>query len=407
MVLYSLATNKNSRQSVELLQTQEDSSDKGITFDIVQTGLSANNKFYLDFGEKPPFNFFQCYPIDANKSSFVEKQDAKVADYAHPPVWGLAKVASSSVEGVAVGTHYLAQLPMGEQVSFEGGKVDDEEGNLTIDRPTTNAAYNVFIKVDPEDPLLSKDYGALALVCFPGIATGSGLFFELERNHYYGAQHVVVTSASSKVGLALALYLKQEGSSGTKVIGYTSDANKEFCQKTGLYDSIHGYNDKLSDVIPPNESCAMIDIAGKASIYTNNVSSTKITKLFCIGNSSGTPDQDSTFACFSTYAKMKMILTFMGAPSWIRKWMNPTQELFLIMETTPAMKKEYGLEKYRAKMREQAKSFCAEASKWISVRNCSTEESIRKAFEDIIQGSVPPSEAVVLDVTKAVSHRKK
>jgi hypothetical protein len=414
--ILSFATNKNTRQSVEMLETKVDgnvgasSPTQGITFAIVQMGLSANNKFYLDYGEKAPFNFDKCYPVDPTKSSLLfPTPDKKVEDYIHPPVWGICKVTASSVDGVTVGSHYLAQLPMAESVSFPFGTVNEKSGDLLIHRPTVHAAYNSFQKISPNDALLSKEYAALALVCFPGILTGFGLYLDLKRHDYYGgAQNVVITSASSKVALALALYLKEQ-KSGKKVIGYTSDANRDFCQATGMYDIILGYNDKLCDknVVPKDESCVIIDISGNSSVWSNNTAATKIAKLLVIGNSSGTPEEKSTFACLSLYAKVKMMLTMFGAPVWIRSWMNPTQELFLIMDIMAALKEEWGLEKLNATKQEYTQTFCKHAVDWMKVRDCSTSESIQKAFQDIVQGTVPPSEAIVLDVATAVLSLKK
>ena len=43
----------------------------------------------------------------------------------------------------------------------------------------------------------------------------------------------------------------------------------------------------------------------------------------------------------------------------------------------------------------------------MSVTEATTEEAVGQAFEDILQGSVPPTEFVAIDVAKAVAHRKK
>ena len=208
---------------------------------------------------------------------------------------------------------------------------------------------------------------------------------------------MVVTSASSKVALAFALYMK--GAEGKNVIGYTSEANKAFCEATGLYSEILTYDEAL----PAGEDVVMVDISGRGVIYTKHQSRAK--KLLCIGNASGGPDKDTAFANFTVYAKIKMILTMMGGPKWIRSSMNPTQELFLIMDTMQVLLEEWGKEKYLQTLEDYTKAFCDEAGKWMKERKCETEETIQSAFEDIVQGSVPPSEFVVLDVGKAVAHR--
>ena len=41
----------------------------------------------------------------------------------------------------------------------------------------------------------------------------------------------------------------------------------------------------------------------------------------------------------------------------------------------------------------------------MNVREAKTEEEVMKAFEDILAGTVPPSEVVTLDAVKALAHR--
>lgn len=416
--IFSFVTKKDERQTVEVLRTQQDpafpsSSEVGpaISFDIVKGSLTANNKFYLSFGEKAPFNFFKCYPVDpkaklvAAKEKEFNEDGGHLSDvYVHPVVWGVAKVTSSKVDTVHVGDEYFAMLPMGESVSFEQAHVDDED-NLVIHRPTTNPAYNVFQKIDPTSAVASKEYGDFALACSPGILTGFGLYFNLTRYDFYGADTVVVTSASSKVALALAVYLKKESKNAStkkkvQVIGYTSPGNKDFCEKTGLYDEVLCYDDLLTE---NDNKCVMVDISGQAQAYQRNKSC--IVKNLVVGNASDTEDKKGAFGSFTAYETVTLVLTMMGA-NWLASWLNPVQELYLIMNDAAALKKEWGLEKYNRTVVEYGLTFCKAASAWITVRNCSTEESIEQAFVDVVRGTIPPSETIVLDVVKAVAHRK-
>ena len=126
-------------------------------------------------------------------------------------------------------------LPIGESVSFAKAEVKDD-GNIVVDRPATFAAYNNYVKIDPDNAMASSEYSDLALACMPGIVTGYGLYFRMLQ-----ANNIVVTSASSKVALAMALYMKNDAYKkfeNTKIIGYTSSSNIEFCKKTGLYDTV-------------------------------------------------------------------------------------------------------------------------------------------------------------------------
>ena len=65
--MLSFATEKKNQETLHIIsQENEDDAAKkeGVTLSIDKVGLSANNKFYMQFGENPSFKFFQCYPIN-------------------------------------------------------------------------------------------------------------------------------------------------------------------------------------------------------------------------------------------------------------------------------------------------------------------------------------------------------
>ena len=151
----------------------------------------------------------------------------------------------------------------------------------------------------------------------------------------------------------------------------------------------------------------MIEISGKGTIYSKNQD--KITKVLCIGNSSASKDQESTFGTFTFLAKTKMILSMIMAPAWITDRIVVKQEVFLIFNIMGVLLKDWGKDKYLQSQEDFAKLFCETATKeWgITVRDCDSEQDIQKAFSDIVEGTVSPKECIVLDVAKAVEHRMK
>ncbi len=395
---FSFVANRTSCNTLELLRTDikvpAAAQKSAVTLEVIKSGLTANNTFYIRLGDEAPFNFFKCYPVDS-KAELVKDKTLPMDGYVHPPAWGLAKVLDSTVESIPVGSTYLGHLPIGTHVSFKSANVNND-GNMVIERAEVDSAYNVFYKIDEDDALLTEAYGDVALVCWPGIITGFGCYFTLQKNNFYGANNLVITSASSKVALALAFYLKD---SGRRVIGYTSELNKKFCEETGLYSQVLSYDDLLD----PDEKYLFIDIIGSNQIYNKNKGC--VTKLIAIGNTAGALGKDSTFGIFPFYDNIKFVLTIMGAPRWTRSWMNPSHELYLVLDSLKELKAEWGLTKYNTLLKEHTHRFCASANNWLSVKKCDSEESIKKAFVDIVEGKVPPSEVIVLDVPTAVSGR--
>jgi len=427
--MFSFACDKTEKKLL-LIKTAEKNST-AVKLRIDKTSLTANNKFYISFGEKAPFKFFDCYPVNAKDSQLVgvdgvgQKEDSSSlaeTNLVHPPVWGLCTVVETNVDEIKMGTQYRAMLPIANEVSFANVTVDEQD-NMVVIRPTTNPAYNVFVKIPSESICFSSNSSNddnttstksdLALVTFPGIITGFGLYHALSRKQFYRSKEndervVVLSSASSKVALALALYLQKHnkeatttGGTSVKVFGYTSDQNKEFCQKTGLYDEILSYDEDL----PGGDDCKyiLIDIAGRGDLYKRNADTIK--KTLVIGNASSQDDKDSTFACFSMYAMVKLMLTMAGAPSFLRKWMNPSMELFLIMDVSAELTAEWGQEKFNAMVEQATIDFVKAASEWMTVCHCNTDALITKAFDDIMAGTIPPSDAIIVDVAKAVADK--
>jgi hypothetical protein len=178
-----------------------------------------------------------------------------------------------------------------------------------------------------------------------------------------------------------------------------------------LYDEILLYEellDKKEDNNNKHNKYLMIDISGRGRTYIMNEANphTEIVKVLVVGNASNTNDKDSTFASFSVYATIKLMLTMMGAPTWIRSWMQPVQELYLIMDDMELLKSQWGITKLQSTQKEYARMFCQAAKTWIRIRTCHDEKSIQAAYTDILDGTVPPSEAIVVDVAHAVAHRK-
>ena len=412
-ISYSFVSKKDcfTNKKLELLQTKhENTTPPAVSFKVIKGSMTANNKFYWSFGEKPPFNFNKCYQLVDKTSTLVDNIDTQIGnDYMSPVVWGIAEVTSTTIEGVEVGAQYLGLLPIGDSVSFAKASSKKEDGSIVVDRPATFAAYNSFNKIESDTAMsTSCEYSDLALVCFPGIVTGHGLYFRMLEQNCYDADAVVITSASSKVALAMALYMKNDPHKkfeNIPIIGCTSNNNMQFCKQTGLYDTLFCYD----DILPPEKKYVIVDIAGRADVYTRNKNEEGfgITKLLVVGNSSGIEDKKGTFSAFTAYAKIKMIMGMMGLPPRLHSWMpRPTQELYLIWEDMAAMEKKWGKDKVKDVQRESSFTFCKAAKEWMSIREAKTEEEIGKAFVDILEGSVPPSEIVALDIGQAVSHRK-
>jgi len=88
----------------------------------------------------------------------------------------------------------------------------------------------------------------------------------LADNAFFGAQQVLLSSASSKTayGTAFCLSLRRGRPAAPRIVGLTSAANLEFCRSLGCYDELRVY-DALA-AMPPSASSVYVDFAGNAAL---------------------------------------------------------------------------------------------------------------------------------------------
>jgi hypothetical protein len=121
--------------------------------------------------------------------------------------------------------------------------------------------YNSYTRLaaDPEhDPAREAE----RMIFGPLFRTGFLIEYFLRANDWFGAEQLVVTSASSKTALGLASVARQS-SPGIKRIGLTSKGNIAFVAATGLYDEVLAYDeiDRLAMV-----RSVSVDFAGNAAV---------------------------------------------------------------------------------------------------------------------------------------------
>ena len=81
-------------------------------------------------------------------------------------------------------------------------------------------------------------------------------------NDWFGAQQIVICSASSKTGFSTAAFVRAAGFEGA-IVGLTSDQNVAFSETLGCYDRVVSYSEVERVASEPS---AYIDIAGHVEV---------------------------------------------------------------------------------------------------------------------------------------------
>ncbi|MBZ6379779.1 hypothetical protein B5C34_14745 [Pacificimonas flava] len=218
-------------------------------FRVESAALTANNVTYAAMGEA--MGYWRFFPAPEG--------------YGTLPVWGFAECTASDVDGIETGDRFYGYWPLAEFLLVEADKVT---ANGFFDpsehRQGLADAYNQYSRREraadrAED---AAEAEAIEALFRPLFTTGWLIARAMHRAADYGAEQVVLSSASSKTAQSAAWTFgaRGEGEDRPDLIGLTSPANADFTRATGLYDSVCTY-DGLAE-IAGDRPTVYIDFAG-------------------------------------------------------------------------------------------------------------------------------------------------
>ena len=220
--------------------------DGAVRLAIESFSVTANNVTYAVAGDS--FKYWDFFPAPDSMGIV--------------PMWGHARVIESHHPEIAVGERVYGYLPMASHLDVVPGRVSPGGfSDTAAHRQPMSPVYNSYTRLaaDPEhDPAREAE----RMIFGPLFRTGFLIEYFLRANDWFGAEQLVVTSASSKTALGLASVARQS-SPGIKRIGLTSKGNIAFVTATGLYDEVLAYDDIDRLAVVRSVS---VDFAGNAAV---------------------------------------------------------------------------------------------------------------------------------------------
>ena len=232
-------------QEVPRLQEQ-DLQDGEVLLDIDHFAFTANNITYATLGGR--FGYWDFFPAEA--------------PWGQVPVWGFADVSASRHPDIAVGTRVYGYLPMAGQLRVRPGNLTASSFTDTADHRSHLAlAYNQY-QFTATDPAYRPELEALQMLLRPLLLTSFLLDDFLQENGCFGAEQIILTSASSKTAYGTAFCLEQNDS--VALIGLTSGGNTDFVAQLGCYQQAVAYEDveQLDASIPT----LYVDFSGNVAL---------------------------------------------------------------------------------------------------------------------------------------------
>lgn len=213
---------------------------------VRRVALTTNNVTYALFGER--MQYWRFFPSGE-------------AGWGIVPVWGFGDIVASNVPELAVGERLYGYWPLAAGVDLQPQRISAASFvDGAPHRADLSAVYNRYQRCAADPTYRAADENALALVR-PLFGTAFLLADFLADNAFFGAERVVLSSASSKTAYATAWCLREAGD--LPRVALTSAANADFVRRLGLYDEVVDYAHIES--LAPAMPTVFCDFSGSAS----------------------------------------------------------------------------------------------------------------------------------------------
>lgn len=287
------------------------------------------------------------------------------------PVWGFADVLESNSKELPVGERLFGYFPPAENLVMTPTRVSDRhfiEG--AAHRAELPPAYNMVrrIKTDHNTDSNIDNQRMLLEVLY---ITGFCLHDLLQDNNWYGAEQVIVISASSKTSIGLAYALDADPTSPDS-IGLTSTRNLTTVTSLGIYDQAISY-DKLK-TIDANKATVIIDMSANTELLGHL----------------------HTHLGKNMHKTINVGLTHWNQPRSNQGIIKERSEQFFAPSYITKLISEWGFAEYEKKSTAFFKTAAKRSREWLQVREVSGVQGLANVYPQICEGTLPADTGVIV-----------
>lgn len=331
--------------------------DGQILISLESFSLTSNNITYGLFGDS--LNYWKFFPATSQ-------------GWGNIPVWGFASVEESLHDDIEPGERIYGYFPMASSHILTPEDADDfgfldESGQ----RSKLPRFYNRYLRVS-SDQGYKADFENQQLLFRPLFLTAFLLDDLLARNNSFGAEQIVISSASSKTAMALAWLLRQRN---VNVVGLTSQTGRAFAKNSQNFDSVILYGE-IEEKLPQKPS-VFLDFTGVTatirSVHTHlgdQLKASYRTGSTHWQDASTTPD--------------------------LSELSGPSPSFFAATEHGRKLVAEYGADEVQRRMMSKLLEFYEPASRWIKAARGVGTDAIQECYDRVVTGKMLPSEGYIL-----------
>jgi hypothetical protein len=320
-------------------------------------GLTSNNITYAVFGEA--MRYWDFFP-------------ASEPDWGKLNVWGYAHVEESRHPDLAQGMRVYGYLPCASHLLVVPDRIN-EKGfiDAAAHRAVLPSAYQGYRDVTT-DPVYSAGREAEHILFFPLFFTSFLIDDFVADEGFFGADTIVISSASAKTAIIAAYLLAKRG--GIDVVGLTSAGNREFVEGLDIYDSVHRYDD-ISTL--PGDRAVYVDISGDGAVRAG---------------------------VHAHYGERLAHSSAVGMTHWTQMahdggaLAGPKPVFFFAPDRIKKRGADWGTAQLDHNVAEAWAPFAEWASDWLRVERISSEDDIRRTYLELLDGKVDPTVGTIVDL---------
>lgn len=350
---------RNDLTDLETAEQQRPAIGEGeVLLKVESFSVTANNVTYAVVGEQ--VGYWNFFPAPEGKGIV--------------PMWGHAEVIESRHPDIAVSERVYGYLPMATHLVVQPGRVSASGFTDTAEhRQPMSPIYNQYSRLasDPEhDPARENE----RMIFGPLFKTGFLLEYFMRGEEWFGAEQVILTSASSKTAMGLAS-VARANSPSIRRIGLTSGRNVGFVEASGLYDEVIAYDDLATIAAKPSVS---VDFAGSAALLRQ------------LHEHLG---EALKYSCLVGVTHIDERGEGMGAGPGLP---GPVPTLFFAPDHAVALFKELGAEEAGRRMAASWRTFLSDVGDSVEMVVHEGLDAAKAIFAKMVGGEVDPAKGVIV-----------
>lgn len=279
------------------------------------------------------------------------------------PAWGYGVVVASQGSELQAGARYFGLFPMSSFLVVGGSRNAQRFCRRAVSPAGAQPRLQSIFRGATQDAVERENnvlFRPLLIACFV-------LDSYLRESRLFGAERLLITSASSKTALGLAMRL----GAAIPILGATSDGVVAFVESLGLYSQTLAY-EGLAD-IDATEKTLVVDFAGDERLLARfeALLGPALTRTRCVGRTHGP-------AAGSPILSSSGVREFFFAPTHIERRVR-----------------EAGAAAFEAQLAESLNAFATRSRSWFLRRYADGPAGLRNAYCELVRHETHSSDLII------------